>query len=184
MDFLNNYNPADDQEEAQKQSFAQFLQAFGDFAYDRDNLVGHLTVSCWIMNQDFTKVLMVHHNLYNSWVWIGGHTDKNQNLLDVAYKETKEETGLSEMKLVFPSPIDLEVLVVNDHYKRGKFVPRHLHYNVVFAFKSHDSLPIKCKPDENSGVQWISVKDIEKLCHCDDALPYYQRIMKKIKKIS
>lgn len=182
--IIQQYQPTDEQEIVTQQSFLQFLNAFGSQALSRDNLVGHLTVSAWILNQDSSKVLMIYHNLYQFWAWIGGHLDNNSDLLQVTQCEIEEESGLSKLELLSPSPIDLDILVVHDHYKRGRFVPRHLHYNIVFAFKSNDELPIRIKPDENSGVQWMALSDVDKLCAKDDALPYYHRIMQKMKKIS
>lgn len=184
MKHILDYQPIDELETVQKNAFLYFIKKFGDAAYDRENLTGHLTVSCWIVNHERSKVLMIHHNLYQMWSWIGGHADNDQNLLNVAHKETLEETGLSEMKLLSPAPIDLNVLSVDDHIKNGKFVPCHLHYNVVFAFEADENLPVRIKPDENSGVRWIDISKIAQLCNQDKALPYYQRIMQKIKKIS
>lgn len=184
MEQILNYTPLDETEKRQKDSFLQFMNSFGDDAYSRDNLVGHITVSCWIVNRQRSKVLMIYHNLYNMWSWIGGHADKDQNLLNVAYKETEEESGLTEMRLLSPAPIDLDILSVDDHVKHGKLVPCHLHYNVVFAFEADENLPVRIKPDENSGVKWVDITAIRELCAKDKALPYYERIMQKIKKIS
>ena len=57
--------------------------------------MAHMTASSWIVNEDYTKVLMIYHNIYNSWAWTGGHADGDEDLLHVAVKEAREETGLS-----------------------------------------------------------------------------------------
>lgn len=181
-DMILSYVPQNDQEAAERESFKQFLEAFGSHVLARENLVGHLTVSCWIINSDFSKVLMVHHNLYQTWAWIGGHADNNSNLFDVARKETLEETGVERLELLSPFPIDLNVLTVHEHYKNNHFVPAHLHYNIVFAFKTDENQSLRHKADENSAVQWIKLQDIDMRCQNDIALPYYHRIIKKLKK--
>ena len=59
----------------------------------RDNKCYHFTSSAWVVSPDFKKVLMVYHNIYNSWSWMGGHADGESDLLKVAIKEVKEESG-------------------------------------------------------------------------------------------
>ena len=38
-----------------------------------------------------SKILMAYHKIYNSWAWVGGHSDGDSDLLYVAMKEAKEE---------------------------------------------------------------------------------------------
>ena len=64
----------------------------------RKNDIGHFTASCWIVNKEKTKVLMVYHNIYDSWSWTGGHADGDEDLLRVSLKEAKEETGLKNVE--------------------------------------------------------------------------------------
>ena len=45
---------------------------------------------------------MIHHNIYNSWSWTGGHADGDKDLLYVAIKEAKEETGVKNIKALDP----------------------------------------------------------------------------------
>ena len=42
-------------------------------------------------------MLMVYHNIYNSWSWLGGHADGEIDLLSVAVREVKEEAGISNV---------------------------------------------------------------------------------------
>lgn len=60
----------------------------------RKNEFSHLTSSSFIVNKERTKVLMIHHNIYDSWAWTGGHADGEVDLLSVALRETQEETGI------------------------------------------------------------------------------------------
>lgn len=180
LSFLKNYKAFDEEEEAEREAFVQFLEAFGDKAYDRDNLVGHFSSSCWIVNKDRTKVLMIYHNMYKTWAWVGGHADGDKDLLHVALKETMEETGLAHVRPVSDEPIDLNMMVVHNHYKRGKFVPRHLHPNVVYLLEADEAEPIRIKEDENSGVQWVALEEVKNYCSNDKVMPYYNRIMQKV----
>lgn len=182
LSFLKSYKAYNEEEEAERLAFVQFLEAFGDKAYERDNLVGHFSSSAWIVNKDRSKVLMVFHNMYKTWAWVGGHADGEKDLLAVALKETGEETGLEKVQPVLACPIDLNMMVVHNHYKRGKFVPRHLHPNVVYLLEADENEPIRIKEDENSGVAWVPTEKVGDYVSNEYTIVYYKRIMEKIKK--
>lgn len=181
--FLESYESADNQENSERLAFLQFIKAFGEFSYTRENLIGHITVSAWIVNPMRDKVLMAFHNLYQFWAWLGGHADNEQDLLKVIHKEIREESFLRDFKLLAPFPVDLGVLTVEKHYKHGAFVPAHLHYNLTYLFEADENQPLKAKLDENSGVKWLNLSEIDKYCAQDQAFAYYQRIIAKMQKI-
>ena len=53
-----------------------------------------MTASAWVVNKDRSKVLMVYHNIYNSWSWLGGHADGETDLLAVAIRECVKKPAL------------------------------------------------------------------------------------------
>lgn len=69
-------------------------------AFEESGVVGHFSASVWTVNKERTKTLMVYHNIYNSWSWIGGHADGEEDLCAVAMRELTEETGLRNGKLL------------------------------------------------------------------------------------
>ena len=48
----------------------------------RENQIAHFTASIWTVNKERTKTLMVYHNIYDSWSWIGGHANELPPLTD------------------------------------------------------------------------------------------------------
>lgn len=180
-EFIASYKPYDEAETVEKVSFEQYLTAFGDDIWTRDNMVGHITVSSWAVNQARTKVLMAYHNIYKNWAWLGGHADGNINLGDVAIQEAKEESGIQQVKLVCETPIDLNISLVVPHIKRGKAVAPHLHYNLVMLLEADENEAVRAKLDENKAVKWIKFEDVPAECKEESIIPYYLRIIKKIK---
>lgn len=158
---IETYIPFNEQETGDKAQILAFLRS-GEELLTRANPVAHLTASAWVVSPDRKQVIMVFHNLYRSWSWMGGHADGNPDLLQVAKKEVMEECGLTELTVVSPEIFSLEVLCVNGHEKRGKYVSSHLHLNVTYLFEADPALTLHIKPDENSGVGWIKVEDIPK----------------------
>lgn len=171
-----NYTPVNEQEETDKATILRWLQSDGDISV-RENLDGHLTASAWVVNPERTHVLMAYHKLYGSWAWLGGHADGNWNLFRVAEKEAREESGIGRLNAVSEEPISLEVLVVTGHEKKGKYVPCHLHLNLTYLFEGNPAETLRCKPDENSGVDWIPMEELSARCN----EPWFvQRIYSKL----
>lgn len=156
---IQNYTPWNAQEAADKALFLHLLKSGGDLSR-RDNLSAHLTASAWVVTPDRQKILMAFHNLYNSWAWLGGHADGCWDLLGVARREAEEESGISGLRTVTEDIFSLEILTVNGHEKKGRYVPSHLHLNLTYLFEADPSAPLRVKPDENSGVGWIHCGDV------------------------
>lgn len=71
---IENYPPFNEQEEKDKALILGWISN-NENAFSRENTVAHITTSAWVVNKDRSKVLMVYHNIYNSWSWLGGHAD-------------------------------------------------------------------------------------------------------------
>lgn len=151
------YHPRNEQEQCDKEMILKALEQKDIFL--RENIFAHMTASAWVVNKDRTKVLMVYHNIYNSWSWMGGHADGECDLLKVAVREVMEESGLTSVKPVMEDIYSLEVLTVDGHWKRGKYVSSHLHLNVTYLLEADDTQPLKIKEDENSNVGWFSPEE-------------------------
>ena len=102
------------------------------------------------------KVLMIYHNIFKSWSWTGGHADGETDLLALALREVSEETGLHTLSV--------EILTVDGHEKRGRYVPSHLHLNCTYLIEADDTEPLSVKPDENSGVRWFAPQEALAAC--------------------
>lgn len=157
---IERYIPFNEQEEKDKAIILDLLSSGADI-FTRENKVAHLTVSSWVVNPKRDKVLMIYHNIYNSWAWMGGHADGERELIKVAEREAREESGIKNIRPVSDEIISLEVLTVNGHEKRGEYVSSHLHLNVTYLFEADEEQELFIKPDENSGVAWVAFDDIK-----------------------
>ena len=158
---LEAFVPGNEQEEADRLLLLELLSQ--PKVFTRENRTGHFSASGWVVSPDRRKVLMVYHNIYNSWSWMGGHADGEADLLAVAEREIREESGIQTLRLLTPGIFSTEILTVDGHEKRGKYVSSHLHYNVTYLFEADTQQETVLKPDENSGVQWIPVEDLPKM---------------------
>ena len=151
---LERYLPWNEQEERDLAEILRRLRS-GEELYSRDNASAHLTASAWVVSPDRTQVLMAYHNLYDSWSWLGGHADGDRDLLAVALREVREESGLAEVRPVSPAIYSVEILTVDGHEKRGAYVSSHLHLNVTYLLEADPALPVRKKEDENRAVAWF-----------------------------
>lgn len=146
------------QEELDKEQMIRFIED-NDNYLERENQIGHFTTSIWTVNKERTKTLMVYHNIYRSWSWIGGHADGEENLSKVAMRELQEETGVKNAKLVSEEILSLETLPVSGHRKKGVWIPSHLHFNITYLAEAEESERLAVSEDENSAVGWWTFEE-------------------------
>ena len=156
VEEIKAYAPCCEQEARDKAVILDFLAKNPD-AFYRSDPIAHMTASAWIVNRERTKVLMVYHRIYDSWSWTGGHADGEKDLLAVALREAREETGLRKVRAVSEEIYSLEVLTVDGHEKRGEYVASHLHLNVTYLLEADESEELRVCEEENSGVKWFTL---------------------------
>ena len=151
---LEQYRPYNEQEDADRSVMLSLLAREEDIL-TRENSTAHFSASAWLVNPARDKVLMVYHNIYRSWSWTGGHADGESDLLSVAVREAREETGVNTIRVVSEDIFSIEIVTVEGHEKRGVYVPSHLHLNVTYLLEADEGERLRVKPDENSGVRWF-----------------------------
>ena len=180
IDDIKNYVPYNEQEKKDKELILNAISNYNNIL-DRECSIAHITSSGYIVNKSRTKVLMIYHKLYNSWAWTGGHADGDCDLLHVAIKEAKEETGLTNVTAVTNDILGLDVLNVNGHIKNNKYVSSHLHLSVAYLLEANEEDELIVNEEETNGVQWIPIDKLDTYC----SEPYiiesvYNKFNKKI----
>ena len=160
IDSIRTYVPACEQETQDARMMLRYAELFPDLL-ERTNETAHFTASSWIVTSDRSRVLMVYHNIYHSWSWLGGHADGESDLLAVALREAREESGIRSARPVSKDIFSLEALTVDGHEKRGAYVSSHLHLNVTYLLEADEGEALTVKPDENSGVRWFTLEESE-----------------------
>ncbi len=141
------------EEQAFRALFADLLQH--PRAYHRDHLPGHITGSAWIVNDHFSKVLLVLHAKLGRWLQPGGHADGEENVLNVAIREAEEETGLQKFSILSPLVFDIDIHPIPTR----KDFPEHFHYDVRFLVQAseQDHLLIS---EESSDLKWFPLDEL------------------------
>ena len=107
------------------------------------------------------------------------YADGETDLLHVAMREAREETGIERLRQIGNGAASLEILPVWAHVKRGKAVGSHLHLNVSYLFEADDALPLRVAEDENSAVGWIAIDRLAESVREKDMLPTYEKLLNR-----
>lgn len=154
-DALRAYSPQNEQEDADRRMILEYIRRFPDNILTRDNAIAHMTSSGFVVNADASKVLMAHHNLYRVWAWTGGHADGGADLLAVALREAREETGAEHVRPLSAQIASVDILPVWGHVKGGRYVCAHQHLNVSYLLVADETDPLRAREGENTRVGWL-----------------------------
>ena len=104
---IENYKPMNEQEAKDREQMLRFMRDYRD-VLTRENPIGHFSSSACVVNPKRDRMLVVYHKIYDGWIYPGGHADGEEDLLSVAVREVKEETGLEieekDLKYLFTVP--------------------------------------------------------------------------------
>ena len=179
LEQIIGYKPDNEQEEKDRSVMIEFIQTNKN-VLTRENKIAHFTASSWIVNQERTKVLMIYHNIYHSWSWTGGHADGEADLLGVAIREAREETGLAKVEPISDTIFSLEIITVDGHIKKGEYVSSHLHVNLTFLLEADERQELAIKADENSGVKWFDIREAVSVCSEECMKGIYHKLNEKL----
>lgn len=173
---LQTYTPFDELEARYVEQLQQFLRET-DNAYDRSNLVAHVVADAWIVNPARDKVVLVEHRLSKRWVAPGGHCDGNPDVLANAIREAEEETGITNLKQLLHGAIfDVHVGLIETRKKNAVIEPRHLHFDLCYAFEVPDATPLTIS-EESTNLAWVAIDEINNI---DYSPGHYRRPAKTI----
>lgn len=181
---IKMYKAFNEQEAKDKEIILNAIELFDDIL-TRNNEMAHLTSSTFVVNKNRDKVLMVHHNIYNTWSWMGGHNDGDCDFLKVALKELREETGVENAKLIMDTIFSIDILEVKSHIKNEKYVAPHLHLSVAYLVECNEDEKLTIKKDENSGVMWIPINKLDEYIKNEPhMLKLYNKFIEKLNHIN
>ena len=168
------------QEAADQRQMLDLLRQEADGLLRRESMTAHFTSSALIFDPTRTRLLLVFHTQFRAWSWVGGHADGEADLLAVALREAREETGIVQVEPLSPAIQSLDILPVWGFEKQGQYIPAHLHLSVGYALVAPQTQPLTIKPDETSGVRWVDIGRLEQYVTEPYMLYIYRKILERI----
>jgi 8-oxo-dGTP pyrophosphatase MutT (NUDIX family) len=126
--------------------------------------IRHYTASAVLLD-DADRVLLVHHNKINLWLYPGGHIDEDEDPAQAAIREVAEETGLKAEVIgeppfthpavqSHPAPwavIEMDVTDAN--------VGPHRHIDLIYVCRAIGG-DLTAQLDEVAAARWVPVASI------------------------
>ena len=157
LEKLADYVPTDAAERDSHERMRAFVESHAD-CFERSLAVGHITGSAWIVDPARTKALLTHHRKLDMWLQLGGHADGEADVVAVAMREAREESGLASLEIVSDRIFDIDV---HEIPARGE-EPEHFHYDVRFLLRADPAEPVVVS-DESHDVAWIELDQVVNL---------------------
>ena len=122
--------------------------------WQRDNYVGHLTASAWVVNPAKSHVLLTHHRKFNRWLQVGGHVDEgDKSLLAAALREAKEESGIQAIE-----PLQANIFDIGHHPINTDREPSHVHYDIRYLLVARTMDFVVSK--ESNDLAWVPLAEV------------------------
>lgn len=182
-EVILKYQPVNEQEASDKKVILDYINCFYEDILTRKNAIAHMTSSGLILNKSLNKILMIHHNIYKTWTWTGGHADGDSDMLEVALKEAKEETGVSNIVPLTDELASVDIIPVYGHIKRGKYVSSHLHLNTSYILIADEDEELVINEEETSDVGWVEVNRLSQYSNEPYLIDIYNKIVEKARKV-
>jgi 8-oxo-dGTP pyrophosphatase MutT (NUDIX family) len=154
--MLQSYFPEAQEEILFKDRMLSFIKENPN-CFERSLEIGHITASAWLLNQDGSKALLMHHMKLDRWFQLGGHCDGDSDVLAVAIKEAQEESGIIQISPVSKDIFDIDIHLIPTNPKEKE----HYHYDVRFLLQVTSNEEI-VQNSESKELRWIG-KDLSAL---------------------
>lgn len=169
LQLLHQYTPTDPNGRQMWQDTISFVETQPN-CFERWLELGHITGSAWIVDAARRHALLMHHRKLDRWFQPGGHADGETDILQVALKEAREETALTDIQVVESSIFDVDVHLI----PARDLMPAHLHYDIRFLFEANSNAPLLGN-HESKAVKWVALEEIKNYNSSDSIL----RMVKK-----
>jgi 8-oxo-dGTP pyrophosphatase MutT (NUDIX family) len=157
--LLEKYKPFDAHESEMRDRMIDFVKRVGD-CFDNFYEEGHITASAWIFNKESKKVGLIHHGLINKWLQPGGHSDRNPDTPQEAFREAQEEFGIEGLELDSENIFDIDIHLIKEDKKRN--LGEHYHFDVRFLVLG-DSKILPKVSNESTDVKWVNLTNVMNL---------------------
>lgn len=157
VELLRVYQNTYPQESPTVTRYITFVESHGD-CFERTQLAGHVTGSAWLVNTHGTHVLLTHHRKLDRWLQLGGHADGHTDVLEVALKEAREESGIQGIHALDTQLFDIDIHEI----PARKNEPAHFHYDARFVLQVSGSESFTVS-DESHALEWIEIPGLAQL---------------------
>lgn len=155
LTLLTSYASDDKKQNNNKNQFIKLLQDFPQYCFGREINVPHFCGGGMLVDKSGEYVLLAQHRKLDILTFFGGHADGDSDLLNVARKETIEESGFNDIQLLSDGIFDLDLQTCFYNTET------HFHFELRFLFQTQQEASDDIKPPniESKELKWIHYKN-------------------------
>ena len=121
----------------------------------RSSFPAHFTGSALVVSADGRRALLHHHRKLDRWLQFGGHCDGDEDVLRVAGREAREESGIGGLVAASAQPLDLDIHGIPAN--GGE--PAHFHYDVRCMFIAPEDA-VGAVSEESHALRWFTPEEM------------------------
>lgn len=141
----------------------------------------HNTAGCYLIRKNKNReweIVLVYKKWSEDnqgWVPPKGHVEENETLEEVAIRETFEETGYKNMKIIQP----LETLYIEYPWDDGFMHKKSIHYFLaILEDEEREDLKLSSQEEDSTvKVSWMTLEKAEKDLKFDDEREILKKVM-------
>ncbi len=156
--MLDAHQPADAEEACDIQQIKALIAEHPNIL-NMNCEIGHITASAVIVHPESGRTLLHWHKRLTRWLQVGGHSEYETDLAQVALREAREETGLPDLSH-FPSadlplPVDYDVHTIPESGK----IPEHLHLDFRYVLVTEQPAALAPSEGESTRFRWLTFSE-------------------------
>jgi len=157
LQLLTAHHPIDAEEDRSRGRLLDFVAAHAD-CFKRTLAVGHVTGSAWLLDRGRSRTLLTFHRKLGRWLQLGGHADGDPDVLSVALREAREESGIDGIEPESPEIFDVDV----HRIPARPHEPEHDHYDVRFLLRVTGDDEFRVG-EESLSLRWFSSDELARI---------------------
>ena len=117
---------------------------------------------------------------YDKWTFPKGHVENNEDIEEAAARETLEELGLEQIRLLeYLGKID--IWFRDQFHKKGQLIHKDIHF---YLFETQPGSQLRPDPEEHAyQAKWVTLSKVEKESSYSDMEPIVKKAVELVKSL-
>jgi 8-oxo-dGTP pyrophosphatase MutT (NUDIX family) len=137
------------------------------------------TVEVFVVHKN--KVLLRKHDKYHIWLSVGGHIELDEDPIQAAIREVKEEVGLDielfgDTDTLDANRDEYQELLPPQFLNRHRINENHEHITLVyFATSKTDQITEMAEHEKSEDCRWLTSAELDELTDISESIKHYAK---------